>query len=63
MRRMILGVRESVRLSKTQAMQKYHAKLPENPIPGCEQFEKDSDGFWDCTIRTFANTLYHPSGT
>lgn len=63
MRRMILGVRESMRLSRTRAMEKYDAKLPDNPIPGCEQFEKDSDEFWDCTIRTFADTLYHPSGT
>ncbi|XP_011501848.1 PREDICTED: glucose dehydrogenase [FAD, quinone]-like [Ceratosolen solmsi marchali] len=63
MRRLILGIREALRISETRAMQMYDAHLPDNSIPGCQDFLKDSDAYWECAARTFASTLYHPSGT
>jgi choline dehydrogenase-like flavoprotein len=63
MRRLILGIREAIRINETPAMQKYGSRLPDNPIPGCEHLDDDSDDFWECAVRTYGNTLYHPSGT
>ena len=62
MRRMILGIREAIRISQTQLMQKYGSNLNIS-IPECYKLEYDSDEYWDCAVRTYANTLYHPSGT
>lgn len=63
MRKMILGIREAINLIRTRAMQKYDAKLPEYSVPGCENFQRESDEYWECAVRTFADTLWHPSGT
>ncbi|XP_003424681.1 glucose dehydrogenase [FAD, quinone]-like [Nasonia vitripennis] len=57
------GIELSIQLSKTRAMQKFNATLSDNPILGCEHFVKGSDAYWDCAIRSFSSTLYHPAGT
>lgn len=63
MEKMILGIRESLKLAQTQALQKYDCRLPDYPVPGCQNYETDSDAYWDCAARTFSNTLYHAAGT
>ena len=62
MRRMILGIREIIQISQTKLMQDYGSTLNIH-IPGCNELKFDSDDYWDCAVRMYASTLYHPSGT
>lgn len=57
------GVRISQRLVQTNAMKSIGAKLWDIPIPGCEQFQFDSDNYWKCAARHLTFTIYHLSGT
>ena len=60
---MVKGIRAAIKVSKTRAMQRFKSKLYEKPIMGCEEFEYDSDLYWECAARTFTFTIYHQSGT
>lgn len=33
------------------------------PIPGCHMIPFGSDAYWECAIRHFSMTIYHPVGT
>lgn len=63
MRVLIKGVRAAIKLSKTQAMQRYESKMLERAVPGCENYVPDSDEYWECAIRTHTMTIWHYSGT
>ncbi|OXU25231.1 hypothetical protein TSAR_005288 [Trichomalopsis sarcophagae] len=60
---MTKGIRYAIELSKAEALQKYNSTLVENRILGCEKLEMYSDEYWDCALRTFGTTTYHPVGT
>ena len=59
----IKGIREAIRVSKTQAMKKYGSYLYNSWIPGCERYEYGSDHYWECALRTYTMTIWHFSGT
>lgn len=59
----IKGIRMSIELSKTNAMQRYGSELHNYTVPGCEIYIPDSDEYWECALRTFTVTLWHNSGT
>jgi choline dehydrogenase-like flavoprotein len=50
-------------VEKTKAFKTLNAKLPDVPFPGCESHKLYSDKYWDCYLRQWAFTLYHPVGT
>lgn len=57
------GVRICQALSNTNAMKRLDSKLWRIPIPGCENFQFDSDEYWKCAARHLTFTIYHLSGT
>lgn len=57
------GIRKSIRLSKTKAMQKYGSKLHDIPIPNCKQHVFNSDEYWKCAMRHLTQTIFHPCCT
>nr|CAI5848980.1 unnamed protein product [Callosobruchus analis] len=61
MRTLIEGVKIAVALSQTPAFQSYGSKLLE--FPDCAHIEKFSDPYWECMIRLYSCTIYHPIGT
>lgn len=63
LRIMIKGVKASIELSKTKSMKRFKSEFYNFTVPGCEDYEYESDTYWECAIRTFTLTIYHYSGT
>ncbi|KAG5872411.1 hypothetical protein JTB14_012525 [Gonioctena quinquepunctata] len=61
MKTLIEGVKIGVALSKTPAFQAYDSKLHE--FPDCAHITKYTDPYWECMIRLYSSTIYHPVGT
>ena len=60
---LVEGIKIAVNLSSTPAFQKYGSRLHTIPMPGCGHFTFKSDEYWECALRHFTFTIYHPSGT
>jgi choline dehydrogenase-like flavoprotein len=60
---LVEGIKFAVKLSKTQAFQRYNSTLLETPLPGCRQHEFGSDEYWRCSARMLTTTLHHQCGT
>nr|XP_023015783.1 glucose dehydrogenase [FAD, quinone]-like isoform X2 [Leptinotarsa decemlineata] len=58
----IAGIREIQRISDSPSMQRYGAKLVDTKIPGCEEYQFNSDKYWECSLRTIIASLYHYVG-
>lgn len=50
-------------IGQGKAFRQYRSRLHRVPIPGCARFEFGSDQYWECSIRHFSMTIYHPVGT
>jgi choline dehydrogenase-like flavoprotein len=57
------GVKIAVRLSETKAFKAFGTRIHNIPMPGCEHLQFASDDYWECCIRHFSMTIYHPVGT
>ncbi|KAK5638073.1 hypothetical protein RI129_012368 [Pyrocoelia pectoralis] len=60
---LIQGIKQAINISQQPALQSIGTRLHKTPIPGCRDFEFGSDRYWECHIRHFPFTLFHPSGT
>ncbi|XP_044260506.1 uncharacterized protein LOC123008646 [Tribolium madens] len=61
MKTLIEGAKLSVALSKTPAFQYYKSTL--HKFPDCSGYKDYSDEFYECMIRLYTVTIYHPVGT
>lgn len=60
METLIRGIRIIQKLTKMRGMKKINAKVVKIVPKDCEKHEYDSDEFWECFIRMFSFTIYHP---
>lgn len=62
---LIEGIRIAHRVAFSEEFtRKFNSRhISTDPLPGCEKYELFSDAYLECHIRTFTQTLYHPSGT
>ncbi|XP_025994629.2 glucose dehydrogenase [FAD, quinone] [Solenopsis invicta] len=63
MRTMIAGVRTAIRFSQTKTMQALDSQLLKINYTECDNYEYDSDAYWECQLRLLSSTIYHYSGT
>jgi len=59
----LLVIKETLKLSKTQALQKFGSRLHDIPIPACKDLEFSSDDYWRCAAKQTATGTWHLSGT
>ena len=59
---LMAGVNLTLQLLDTDAMKKAGAELWEAD-PFCNHHEFKSSAYWECYVRHFASTVYHPVGT
>ncbi|KAL6259292.1 hypothetical protein P5V15_009211 [Pogonomyrmex californicus] len=60
---LVEGVKISVALSKTEAFRRFGSELNSQQFPGCKHIPAFSDPYWECMIRQYTITIYHPVGT
>lgn len=60
---LIEGVKIAVALSKTKAFQRHGSELNQHEFPACAGIQKHTDAYWECMIRQYTCTIYHPVGT
>ncbi|XP_069680593.1 glucose dehydrogenase [FAD, quinone]-like [Periplaneta americana] len=60
---LIKGIRMTVDLTKTKAMQELGADLFRKPLPTCKQHKFESDEYWECAIRYMTLSIQHSVGT
>ncbi|XP_071650818.1 glucose dehydrogenase [FAD, quinone]-like [Temnothorax longispinosus] len=62
-RTMIAGIRTALSIGQTKTMQAFDSKLLNITYTECNNYEYDSDAYWECVIRMLSTTLYHYCGT
>ncbi|XP_033349828.1 glucose dehydrogenase [FAD, quinone]-like isoform X2 [Bombus vosnesenskii] len=60
---LIEGVKFVFEMSKTASFRRYGSETNPKPFPGCKHIPMYSDPYWECMIRFYSMTLYHPVGT
>ena len=60
---LVEGLKIGLALSQTEAMQKLGTKFYEKIFPECEAYPLYTDSYWQCFIRHYSLTVYHPVGT
>ncbi|XP_011164993.1 glucose dehydrogenase [FAD, quinone] [Solenopsis invicta] len=62
-RTMIAGIRSAIRFSQTKTMQALDSQMLKINYTECDNYEYDSDAYWECQIRLIDSTIYHYAGT
>ncbi|XP_034939318.1 glucose dehydrogenase [FAD, quinone]-like isoform X2 [Chelonus insularis] len=60
---LVSGIKKALKVTETETMQKFGAKLVHFPFKGCEHLDRNSDEYWECALRTITFNIYHYSGT
>ncbi|XP_076222089.1 glucose dehydrogenase [FAD, quinone] isoform X2 [Nomia melanderi] len=60
---LVEGVKIGVALSRTAAFRRFGSELNSKQFPGCKHIPMYSDPYWECMIRHYSATIYHPVGT
>jgi len=57
------GCKFAARLGETKAFREAGRTLDRTPLAGCTDFEHGTVEYWNCTVRLWLLSLYHPAGT
>jgi choline dehydrogenase len=57
------GLKLSIKLANTPALQKYGLTLDTTPVKGCESYEFGSDEYFTCAVRRETGPENHQGGT
>lgn len=60
---LVEGIKIAHNVSATAAFQRFGSRPHKIPLPGCRHLPFMSDEYWECCIRQFTFTIYHPTGT
>ncbi|XP_019697172.1 glucose dehydrogenase [FAD, quinone] [Harpegnathos saltator] len=57
------AIRLALRVSNTSAFQRFGSRPHSIRMPGCHGYAFDTYEYWECAVRHFTFTIYHPVGT
>lgn len=60
---LVEAIRIAMAVSNTSAFQRFGSRPHTIPLPGCQRYPFDTYEYWECAIRHFTFTIYHPTGT
>lgn len=60
---LVEGIRLALQVSNTSAFQRFGSRPHTIRMPGCQKYAFDTYEYWECAVRHFTFTIYHPTGT
>ncbi|CAH0394229.1 unnamed protein product [Bemisia tabaci] len=60
---LIEGIRIAFNISGSKTFKKFNSRPLTTPMPGCARYVLFSDEYWECSLRHFTFTIYHPTST
>ncbi|KAF5272047.1 hypothetical protein FQR65_LT05028 [Abscondita terminalis] len=60
---LIFGIRFIQKMIKTEALKPFEFKMHDTLITECEDFEHDSDPYWDCVLGLMTSSGFHQTST
>ncbi|XP_015597076.1 glucose dehydrogenase [FAD, quinone]-like [Cephus cinctus] len=60
---LVEGVKIGIALSRTASFKRFGSELSPIQFPGCKHIQMYTDAYWECMIRFYSATIYHPVGT
>lgn len=60
---LVEGIKIAINISATNAMKRFGSRPHTIPFPGCRHLKFMSDEYWECSLRQFTFTIYHPTST
>lgn len=60
---LIRGIRFANKITEAKSFKPYKPEWLRIQIPECDDFEFQSDSYWECQLRQLGSSLYHPVGT
>ncbi|XP_051160391.1 glucose dehydrogenase [FAD, quinone]-like [Leptopilina boulardi] len=60
---LVEGIRIAMAVSNSSAFQRFGSRPLRTKMPGCQKYTFDTYEYWECAIRHFTFTIYHPTGT
>lgn len=60
---LVEGIRLAMRVSNTSAFRRFGSRPHTIRMPGCHAYPFDTHEYWECALRHFTFTIYHPAGT
>jgi len=60
---LVEGVKAAVAVGETQTMRRFGARFHRKAVQNCEKVPLYTDAYWECALRHFTFTIYHPTGT
>ncbi|KAF5291510.1 hypothetical protein FQR65_LT01823 [Abscondita terminalis] len=60
---LIFGIRFIQKMIKTEALKPFDLKMHDTLITDCEDFEHDSDPYWNCVFRLMTSSGFHQKST
>lgn len=56
---LLQGIKETIRIANSPAMQKLGTRIHDIPLPQCAHIHFGTDDYWRCSIQTLSCTLHH----
>lgn len=60
---MVEGIKFALNISAAPSMQRFGSRPHRIPFPACRNIPFGTDEYWECSVRQFTFTIYHPVGT
>ncbi|RLU16179.1 hypothetical protein DMN91_011939 [Ooceraea biroi] len=60
---LVEAIRLAMKVSNTSAFQRFGSRPHTIRMPGCHTYPFDTYEYWECAMRHFTFTIYHPVGT
>ncbi|XP_065092569.1 glucose dehydrogenase [FAD, quinone]-like [Ochlerotatus camptorhynchus] len=56
---LVYGIKEAIKITSQKPFTDIGVELYSAKVPGCEEFEFNSDGYWRCHVQVLTTTYYH----